>query len=343
MYHFPTDSSFYSEHLKKIPFHKPEQAETIDRYADFVTVFTLFLIRMQSQPVDNFPISLHPIPSDNLARLCDLLSNGHDDDIAPAFHRFLFSLLSNPSDDFLSNQWHDPFLRFLIAFHLRDDHGTFARVILITPNLSKAQWSFRATCAREIELQKEHFRGDPFAYVFPFKFPSTPSQSITWSTYQAIIAPILTHKTPSIFNTLREQMGTITDLAHKHAGIPQFGWDPLNQTLSIHSHPLPMNRFIKSIHHVIDCVANLIDKLFRRTPYGHILAYIDSRLDPADPLKWFRDHPQNLAVGTSIFNEPNNHLEEYHNALLSGMVEDDFFFGFHNGGLMPKLGMHSSF
>jgi hypothetical protein len=153
----------YSENLKKIPFHKPEQPETIDRDADFVTIFTLFLLRTRANPIHDFPVFLHPIPTDNLSKLYDLLSDSEDDGIAKAFHRFLFSLLSNPSQQFLADQWQDPFLRFLIAYHLRDDHGTFAQANLITPNLSKAQWAFRATCAREIELQKPRFQGDPFA------------------------------------------------------------------------------------------------------------------------------------------------------------------------------------
>jgi hypothetical protein len=307
-------------------------------------IFTLFLLRMQLHPVDNYPIFLHPVSCENLVKLHDLLSNGGDDEIAAAFHRFLFSLLSHPSEQFLSNQWNDPFLRFLIAFHLQDDHGTFIRVILITPNLSKAQWAFRATAAREIELQKDQFKGDTFLLVkFSFFFSSLMISCIAYSTYQHIIANILTQKKPTMFNTLREQMGMITQLAYNYAGIPQFGWDPMNQTLSIHGHPLPMSRFCDSVHHVIDRVSNLIQQLFRSQSYQDILAYIDSRLDPSNPLKWFRDNPQNYEIGTSVFNEPNNGVEQYRLALLDHLVSSgDFFTVDEEGKLLPKFGRYFS-
>jgi hypothetical protein len=133
----------------------------------------------------------------------------------------------------------------------------------------------------------------------------------------------------------------ITNLAYNYAGISQFGWDPMNQTLSIHGHPLPMSRFLKSVHDVIDRVSNLVQQVFRGKSYEDILAYIDSRLDPADPLNWFRDHPQNFAIGTSVFNEPNNRFEDYHLTLLDGLLQDDSFFAFDEAGeLLPKLGKY---
>jgi hypothetical protein len=154
--------------LKKLPFHKPEQLETIDRDADFITYFTSFLYRTQSSPIQNYPVALHPVPCSNLESLHRLLVDGDDQDVTIAFHRFLCSLLTYPSQQFLSNEWQDPFLRFLIAYHLEDDHGTFVRVVLIPPNLSKAQWAFRATCAKEIELEREKFQGDVYALVHLF-------------------------------------------------------------------------------------------------------------------------------------------------------------------------------
>jgi hypothetical protein len=156
----------YSESLNDVAFHKPEQAQTVTHNADFMTEFVVFLFRTQASPIDKFPVILHPIPKENLLKLHQVLTHGTDNTAVAVFHQLLFSLLSNPSQEFLSNQWQEPFLRFLVVRHLTDDQGTFCRVVLIPPNLTRAQWCFRATCAQEIEHRKEDFDGNAYKYVF---------------------------------------------------------------------------------------------------------------------------------------------------------------------------------
>jgi len=151
--------------LKKLPFHKPEQSETVDRDSDFITLFTCFLIRTQKSSVSSYDVVLHPQTLRRLQDLHDSLSSGSEEEVVDLFHLFLYSLLANPSLDFLADEWKDPFRLFLIAVHLQDDHGTFSRTPLIPPTISKAQWGFRATCAEEVKIRKEEFQGNCFKCV----------------------------------------------------------------------------------------------------------------------------------------------------------------------------------
>jgi hypothetical protein len=109
-------------------------------------------------------VILHPECAKALAELVKCLdSQSTESEVIPQIHNSIFSLLSNPSTSFLSDQWQDPFLRFLVAFHLQDNRGTFSKVTLIPPTISKAQWAFRATAAHEIKQRKAEFNGDCFA------------------------------------------------------------------------------------------------------------------------------------------------------------------------------------
>ena len=129
-----------------------------------MTAFVVFLIRTQKSQVPLYDVILHPECAKALAELVHCLDSGStENDVIPHIHIFIYSLLSNPSLSFLSDQWQDPFLRFLVAFHLQDDRGTFSKVTLIPPTISKAQWAFRATAAHEIKLRKGEFNGDCFA------------------------------------------------------------------------------------------------------------------------------------------------------------------------------------
>jgi hypothetical protein len=154
-----------------------------------------------------------------------------------------------------------------------------------------------------------------------------------------VVMPHLTSTTPSMFNRLRENMKSISKLAQEHTGIGRFGWDPSHQTLSFDGVPIPMNLFVKSIHQVIDRLGKLVAQVFRRTSYTDILKYIDTRLDPANSINWFRDRPQQFSIGTSIFNESDNRFERYRHILLSDMVQDDHFFAYQ-GKVLPKLGAY---
>jgi len=145
-----------------------------------------------------------------------------------------------------------------------------------------------------------------------------------------------------MFNILREQMAMISTLAHLHPGLPLFSWDVTMQNLSIDGHVLPMKKFVKSIHDIIERIATLLRQVFRGHDYEDILQFIDSRLDPKDPERWFRDRPQCVAIGTSIFNENDNGFRKYRHRLLKVMSDDPTFFVRVDQELVPKRGKHSS-
>jgi hypothetical protein len=150
--------------------------------------------------------------------------------------------------------------------------------------------------------------------------------------------PILTEKKPTMFNILREQMTMISTLAHLHPGLPIFSWDVTMQNLSIDGRVLSLTKFVDSMHSVIDNISARLHRVFRGHGYDDIMQYIDSRLDPADPERWFRDRPQCVAIGTSIFSEPDNGFQPYRLRLLRSMSDDHAFFIRIEGELVAKAG-----
>jgi hypothetical protein len=154
-----------SKDLKNDPFRRPQETDTVLKYADLMTLFTIFLIRNAQHPVPGFAVDLDEVPQaklDHLGRLL-LATEAPDNVVISSFHELLFALLTHPSPAFCANQWKDPLLQFLIVYHLADDWGTFPPAHLITPNLSNVQWCLRATAAYEIILRK---RADPNADCF---------------------------------------------------------------------------------------------------------------------------------------------------------------------------------
>jgi hypothetical protein len=309
------------KNLKKIPYHKPQLSETIDKDADCVTTFTSFLIRTHQTPIDNFGLVLHPTTTEALRRLVGSLDDKAEDRcVISLFHEFFMSLISNPSPEFLADEWQDPLLRFLIVFHLQDDYGSFARAPIIPPNISKLQWAIRATCAFEIQCRKEEFNNDCF------------------QTYERYVRPFLTEKHPTMFNTLRQQMAMTSSLSYAHTFLPLFAWDPARKNLSIDGKVLPMSHFKRAIHSTLQDLPSMIDPIFGDCPYKDILDYIDSRLDPSSPIQWFRDRPQEFAIGTSVFSNTDNELGRYRHHLLDAMSKDQRYFTYLQGKLHPKAG-----
>lgn len=130
----------------------PQENHTLSEYSDFIAYFLIFIMRHLCKPMDKFPVPLHP---DTLAQFTFLeqsLQNFNiiDNILIKDIHQCIWSLLSCPSDKFLRNDKQDPFTRFLITYHLKDDYGTFAPSPQFPHNISRAQWCFRATACWEI-------------------------------------------------------------------------------------------------------------------------------------------------------------------------------------------------
>jgi hypothetical protein len=310
--------------LKKLPYHKPQLLETIDKDADCVLAFTSFLIRTHQAPINRFDLILHQTTVEALRGLIASLDDkAEDGSVISLFHEFFMALISNPSPEFLADEWQDPLLRFLIAFHLQDDHGSFARAPLIPPNISKLQWGIRATCAFEIQSRKEEFNNDSFR------------------TYERYVQPFLTERRPTMFNTLRQQMALTSSLSYTHAFLPLFAWDPTRQNLSIDGKVLPMSKFKGAIHGSLQDLPFMMDRIFGGCQYNDILDYMDLRLDPSSPTQWFRDRPQEFAIGTSVFSNCDNELGRYRHRLLDAMSKDPKYFTYLQGKLHSKAGRSS--
>lgn len=95
-----------------------------------------------------------PIHSATLAlftELEEMLASSTDEHaIIEQIHASIWSLLSQPSFEFLKKATRDPFTRFLLITHLKDDLGTLAPASNFTHDISRAQWGFRATACKEI-------------------------------------------------------------------------------------------------------------------------------------------------------------------------------------------------
>jgi hypothetical protein len=123
------------------------------------------VIRNSQQPVPNFPVHLHQDVKVAVDALYDAVRTKAAEAIVhQSIHQFLMAYLRLSSAEALNNQWHDPLLRFLIVYHLVDNHGTFSHVGTIPPNLTKLQWCLRATAAHEIHQRKEEYENNCFRY-----------------------------------------------------------------------------------------------------------------------------------------------------------------------------------
>lgn len=147
---------------------KPQENKTLQEYSDFVAYFLIFIIRNQKSPIKEFLIQLH---SDTLSLFSDLEKNLEnlsfcEDDLICQIHNCIWALLSQPSRDFLHDDRQDPFTRFLISYHLKDDAGTLASAPQFPHNIARAQWCFRATACWEIICLSNKTGSSRQAYIF---------------------------------------------------------------------------------------------------------------------------------------------------------------------------------
>ncbi|KZS99373.1 uncharacterized protein LAESUDRAFT_765617 [Laetiporus sulphureus 93-53] len=143
--------------LKPHPFSHPQERDTIIRYSDFMTRFVIFLLRHHQQPLPDLQVEFHPMHRESLDALVDVIGGSHSRSRwMSTIHRVILFILTCRSDGFLKAEWKDLFSIFLIAYHLRDDHGNMHATARITPNISKVQWCFRATAAQETLYRSVH-------------------------------------------------------------------------------------------------------------------------------------------------------------------------------------------
>jgi hypothetical protein len=108
--------------------------------------------------------------------------------------------------------------------------------------------------------------------------------------------------------------------------------------LSIDGKAIPLLNFVASVHKSIEIVQGLVGRLFGQCRYEDILQHIDSGLDPDDPNRWFREHPQDNTKGRSIFNDPSNEFQKFRLRLLTHMCGDDNYFVKTDVGIQERPG-----
>ncbi|KAH7908979.1 hypothetical protein BJ138DRAFT_1103052 [Hygrophoropsis aurantiaca] len=302
--------------MEKRPFSKLQESSTTDRYADFTARFLVFLLRHTLQPISGFNVPLHPNHQSALTHLlfCLREPSPSESDCIDQIHVTIFSLLQFASSEFLQHDWKDPVTLFLVTYHLTDDYGNTSRVALVPPSIAQLQWCFRATAALEIIHALPRFDNNSFL------------------AYEQLVKPYLTDGKPTLFTSLRQKMALISSLAHNEHELPRFMWNADYDVLSIDGFPISLPTFRQSIEDTISSINNRVSQLCRGCPVDDLMSHIDSRTNPHAATLWFRDRPQNLAQGASVFNEEGNAFRGFDSRLLKHLSADSAFFGNLGGG-----------
>ncbi|ESK91142.1 dna helicase, partial [Moniliophthora roreri MCA 2997] len=300
--------------LKAKPFRRPQERGTVIKDSDYISQFLSFLIRSFDTTIPNFPIVLHADTKTLLIDISNRLKGMNDSTDSRTFkfmiHQAIWSLLSKPSHKFVCDENMCPFTRFLIATHLLDDHGTFAKPNMITPNIAKAQWCFRATGAWEVIRLAEDYQGN------------------TLRAYQEHVRMYLTETNTTLFTTLRQNMMLLKALARRQQGIARFNWNHDMTVLSIDQWPIRVADFINGVKSSIASVREGIKRLFRGCKYDDLEKHIEEGMvpDASGQPKWFTDSPQENRCRYSFFEEESNGFLDQRDRLLNHLVNDDKLF-----------------
>jgi hypothetical protein len=318
--------------LVKAPFRKPQERETIERYSDFTSLFLVFLLRHLQNPIPRFRVPLHPQTEQLLLRLLASLKDINTPALSclVLIHRTLFSLLSLVSEDFTRDESRDLSTLFLVVFHLIDDMGNLTKSSSVPPNISKLQWCFRATGAAETIDRMRECNGNSYEYVlFVYAYLCFNTKLCFSRAYKIFVQDYLIDGKQTLFTGLRQKMALISSLSYSEPGIPRFMWNVSKTVLTVDGFAIQLSTLYHLLRSSIDSMETMIRHVFRGCEFEDILAYIDSRMDPLLPDKWFRDSPQESKQGTSIFSYQSNNLNRFSFRLLEHLAKDpDFFLRF---------------
>ncbi|KAG6877227.1 hypothetical protein C0992_010569 [Termitomyces sp. T32_za158] len=308
--------------VKHKPFMVPQEHHTLSEYSDFIAYFLVFILRHLAKPIAEFPVSLHPETLVKFTFLEQSLEDSlvTDSSIVHDIHACIWALLSCPSDKFLRNDKQDPFTRFLITYHLKDDYGTLASPPQFPHNLSRAQWCFRATACWEIIRLSEI------------------SGASRQETYEKHVKAWIHEGEQHMFNSLRQSMLHLTVIAKAQPGIARFNWNTTRTCLSIDGFPIVLKQLYEGLDSTILRVESLLEQLFRGCSFQDILKYIDSRIDPsADRAEhWFKDDPKNEDIQFSVFSMQENNLKQFEHRLLRHLSKDTKLFQQIQGAIRAR-------
>ncbi|KAF5358860.1 hypothetical protein D9757_012683 [Collybiopsis confluens] len=319
-----------NEPLKQVPFRRPQEHGTIENDSNFLTDFIIFLIRTADCPIPDFPVILHP---STLSLVKDIQKHAENvkepiSSLCNLLHEIVWSFLSNPSDEFKSDENMCPLTRFLVAWAVSDEHGTLVPIRQIPHVYSKVQWCFRATGMVVIERHRKEFGDNCFEYT----------TQILLRTYEKLVKPFLVDYTQTPFARMRENIKRFSTVVMLQPGIPRFTWDVHHEVVSIDGNPLRWKDILCSWQECLSMVQVSLDEVFRGCEYWNILSYIDSRLSPDSPEQWFRDSRNENTLGYSFITDPVNGLLSFRSTLLKHLIHDPALFLIADGKLHAKEG-----
>ncbi|KAJ3980227.1 hypothetical protein F5890DRAFT_1477902 [Lentinula detonsa] len=309
-----------SKNPEPVPFRRPQEIASVIRDADSITQFLSFLITHHQKPLASFPIILHPeIRVALLSLYGDLCNDLPEPEVFPKFHQAVWFLLRYTSDEYKTSDIFCPFTRFLIATHIKIGGG-FSKAVVITPSISRSQWSLRATAAQEIIYRAPEFDND------------------TLKTFRALVEPWVSESESCLFNSLRQSMHFLTALAFREQGLSRFNWSFDRQTLSMNGFPIHIPTYIQNLTQTLSTLTGQITTVFRGCPFLDILEYLDSRMIPDDLGRpsWLHEEINNDTFGYSLFAEESNGLKVFRHRLLDHLVNRSPLFGKSSGKLVAK-------
>ncbi|KAJ3991696.1 hypothetical protein F5050DRAFT_1812256 [Lentinula boryana] len=310
-----------NEPLKNKPFRRPQEfGRTVERDADNITRFLAFLIIHQQNPVNNFPVFLHPDVQSCLSQLYSKLGeqNPVASECKALIHETVWVLIEKPSTKFLEDDRFCPFTRFLVAAHLKP-HGQFVRANVISPFIGYIQWSLRATTAKKLISISHELGGD---YLAAFD----------------TLREFISEGKQVLFNSLRQSMHLISSIAYRQQGLARFLWSPDRKTLSIDGFPVHIPTFLKNIQRTLLTTIERVQTLFRGCEYLDILDHIDQGMVPDEvgQTRWFRDCLSNDNERYSFIEEEENGLQQFSDRLLLHLIEKTNLFGWVDGKLVAN-------
>lgn len=89
-------------------------------------------------------------------------------------------------------------------------------------------------------------------------------------------------------------------MSYEEPRLPQFIWNSTMTVLSIDSHLLRVERIRKSVKSIEEEMQSHVKKLTQSIDFSDLFQYIDSRMNPDEPDRWFIDHPREDLPSTSM-------------------------------------------
>ncbi|KAL0566552.1 hypothetical protein V5O48_015458 [Marasmius crinis-equi] len=310
---------------EKVPFKPLQEGSSMRADCALMTRFLFFLLRAISNPVPNFPIYVHPESLHKLTEMERLLKDPLSGP-APtkvALHKALWSLLSQPSPQYLQDERNCPLTRFLLIDHLIDNSGTLTKTKLIPPSISKAQWCLRATAAREILRRME--------------IDGMTSQS----AYTEIVEKWVSEETSCMFSSMRQSMALLSALAIREQEPASLNFSPDYSVLSVHEHPVVISTFFLRIRQLIVTTEAKVMKLFRNCPEATgWMERIDRALNPdkSATKDWIADRHEERLPPYCPYDEPRNGMKDSREDLWKHLCNDPKFFKVVNGKTRPCHG-----